>query len=69
MTSYDKTSKMMTVGEVARLFNVHTSTVRRWSDKGLFKAYRAGLRSNRRFRRRDIAALYLERALQKYSEG
>ena len=60
---------MMTVSEVARLFNVHVSTVRRWSDKGLIKAYRTGPRRDRRFRRKDVAVFYMEKALREYSKS
>ncbi len=68
MGHYKRTSAMLTVSEMARLFNVHASTVRRWSDQGILKAYRIGARGDRRFRRSDVAVFYLERALQKYSE-
>ena len=57
---------MMTIGEVARLFNVHTNTVRRWSEQGILKAYRTGTRGDRRFRREDVAVFYLERAIKRH---
>ena len=66
MTHYKGIGTMLTTGEVARLFGVHTSTVRRWSERGLLKAYRVGPRGDRRFRREDVAVLYLERAVRKY---
>jgi excisionase family DNA binding protein len=59
-------STMLTTSEVARIFNVHTSTIRRWSEQGIIKSYRIGPRSERRFRREDVAVLYLDRAIQKY---
>ncbi len=59
-------STMLTTSEVARIFNVHASTIRRWSDQGIIKSYRIGPRSDRRFRREDVAVLYLDRAIQKY---
>ena len=59
---------MLTTGEVARIFNVHASTIRRWSDQGLIKSYRIGPRAERRFRREDVAVLYLNRAIQKLLE-
>ena len=46
--------KLMTVKEVAELFNVHPNTVRQWSDQGLLKSYRIGPRGDRRFRQEDI---------------
>jgi len=51
---YRQISAMLTTGEVANLFKVHPSTVRRWNDKGLIKAYRIGPRGERRFIRKDI---------------
>jgi excisionase family DNA binding protein len=51
---------MLTVGDVARLLNVHINTVRRWSNQGILKAYRIGSRGDRRFRREDIASFFAE---------
>jgi excisionase family DNA binding protein len=42
------------VREVARLLNIHTDTVRRWSDLGILRAYRIGIRGDRRFKGEDI---------------
>ena len=70
--SEEKISDMLTTGQVARLLNVHTSTVRRWSEQGVIKAYRIGPRASRKFLRRDVALLFLERALknsQKTGDG
>ncbi len=60
---------MLTTGDMARLFSVHGSTVRRWSNQGIIKAYRIGPRGERRFRREDVAALLLERAARRYLEA
>ena len=46
---------MLTVREVAQLLHIHTNTVRRWSDRGIIKAYRITSRGDRRFRREDIS--------------
>jgi excisionase family DNA binding protein len=62
-------STMLTTGEVARIFNVHTSTIRRWSERGKIKSYRTGTRGERRFRREDVAVLYLDMAIQKLLKG
>ncbi len=62
-------STMLTTGEVARIFNVHVSTIGRWSQQGILKAYRTGPRGDRRFRREDVAVLYLDRAIHKYLKG
>jgi len=54
MTDYRNISPMLTTREVARLLNVHINTVRRWSNRGIIKAYRVGPRSDRRFREEDV---------------
>ena len=46
---------LLTVREVARLLHIHGNTVRRWSDRGIIRAYRITRRGDRRFRREDIA--------------
>ena len=45
---------MLTVREVAELLHIHTNTVRRWSDRGIIKAYRITSRGDRRFKLDDI---------------
>ena len=52
---YDLNSKiMLTVGDVGHLLGVHANTVRRWTKKGILKAYRITPRGDRRFRREEI---------------
>jgi excisionase family DNA binding protein len=46
---------MLTVREVADLLHIHANTVRRWSDRGVLRAYRIAQRGDRRFRREDVA--------------
>jgi excisionase family DNA binding protein len=57
---------MMTIGEVARIFNVHPSTIRRWCEDGKLKAYRSGPRGRREFSKEDVAVAYLEWSIRKY---
>jgi excisionase family DNA binding protein len=59
-------STMLTASEVARIFNVHVSTIRRWGRQGIIRSYPLGPRGRRGFRREDVAVLYLDRAIQKY---
>lgn len=66
MTNYQKIRSMLTTGEAACLFHVHASTVRRWNNRGILKAYRIGPRAERRYRREDVAVLLLDRAMRKY---
>jgi len=51
---------MLTVREVAELLHIHSNTVRRWSDRGIIKAYRITNRGDRRFRREDITHFLTE---------
>ena len=62
-------STMLITSDVARIFNVHTSTIRRWSEQGIIKSYRIGPRGDRRYRREDVAVAYLDRAIRKYLKG
>jgi excisionase family DNA binding protein len=55
---------MLTPREVSRMLGVHVNTVRRWSDKGILRAYHIGPRGDRRFRRQGI-----DNFLLKKSEG
>ncbi len=48
-------NRMLTATEVAHLLNIHTNTVRRWSDRGILKPYRIGPRGDRRFDKEDLA--------------
>ncbi len=49
--------KMLTVKEVSKMLHVHSNTLRRWSDRGIIKAYRIGPRGDRRFKVADILSL------------
>lgn len=48
---------LLSTAQVARLLNIHTNTVRRWSNIRLIPSYRIGSRGDRRFRRDDIEYL------------
>lgn len=60
---------MLTTGEVARILNVHPSTVRRWNNRKLLKGYRIGPRAERRYRREDIELFLRERFTSPLSGG
>ena len=60
MVNHDRLSPLLTVREVARLLHIHSNTVRRWSDRGLIRAYRISRRGDRRFKREDIARFLAE---------
>lgn len=59
-------SKMLTTRDVARIFNVHPTTIRRWCSQGKIKSYRTGSGVNFQFKREDIAVAYLERSIHSY---
>ena len=54
---------MLMVNDVAHLLNVHVSTVRRWSNKGILKVYRIGPRGDRRFQEEDITKFLFSTAV------
>ena len=51
---------MLTITEVSLLLNVHPNTLRRWSDNGIIKVYRIGLRGDRRFKQDDVNSFLAE---------
>ena len=60
MGNHEGINPMLTIGDVARLLNVHINTVRRWSNQGILKTYRIGSRGDRRFEREDITDFLLK---------
>lgn len=50
-------ASMLTVGEVARMLDIHENTARRWSNRGILKAYRFGIRGERRFIKAEVEAV------------
>ncbi len=55
----DGMPELLTVSEVAAWLKVHPNTVRRWSQRGLIKAYRVGPRRDRRFDRTEVEQLLI----------
>jgi excisionase family DNA binding protein len=47
----------LSTGDVAKLLNIHTNTVRRWNRSGLLKSFRIGPRGDRRFKREEVEKL------------
>jgi len=60
MVNDNQMDPMLTVREVAQLLHIHSNTVRRWSDRGIIRAYHITRRGDRRFRRGDIARFLAE---------
>jgi len=57
MANDDKIASMLTAKEVGQLLNLHPTTVKRWSDRGLIRAYRISYRGDRRYKREDVTHL------------
>ena len=52
--------ELLTITQVAKILNVHPTTLRRWDKKGKLKAIRVGTRrgvGERRYHREDIIKL------------
>jgi excisionase family DNA binding protein len=64
----EQMGNMLTVQEVARLLHIHPNTLRRWSNRGLIKAYRITPRGDRRFRREEILD-FLAKLNANYGDG
>jgi len=56
MVSVSEEDRFLTASEAAKTLNVHINTVRRWSNRGILKAYRIGPRGDRRFDKKDIVS-------------
>ena len=60
MIAGNQLGPLLTVREVAQLLHIHSNTVRRWSDRGIIRAYRISHRGDRRFKREDIIRFLAE---------
>jgi len=49
-----KENKLLSIGQVAKIFGVHEDTLRNWERKGLIKPLRIGARLDRKYRPKDI---------------
>ena len=45
---------ILTIGEVATLFRVKTTTIQRWTNTGRLECFRINSRGDRRFRKEEI---------------
>lgn len=51
--------EILTIQEVAEIFNISIQTLRRWDNAGLLKAFRASPTQQRRYKKEDVIK-YLE---------
>ncbi|MBM3156396.1 MAG: helix-turn-helix domain-containing protein [Chloroflexi bacterium] len=56
----EEMTPMLTIGKACQILYVHCNTLRRWTERGLIRAYRVGPRGDRRYRREDVDALLAE---------
>ena len=62
MARVQRSNVMLTARDVSSLLSVDINTVRRWTNKGILKAYRIGPRGDRRFLQEDIARFLFEKS-------
>ena len=55
MTVRERARDMLSPCDVARLLHLHINTVRRWSNRGIIKTQRVGIRGDRVYSWEDIA--------------
>lgn len=48
---------LMTIGQVAEIFNIHQDTLRNWEKKGILVPLRVGPRKDRKYRKADIETI------------
>jgi excisionase family DNA binding protein len=48
---------LLTTSQAAKILNVHTNTIRRWSDSKILITFRIGSRGDRRYRIKDVMHL------------
>ena len=56
---------LLSTSGAACCLGVHSSTVRRWQKKGLFRSYTGGIRRNLGFRQSDILNFFVLNAFDK----
>jgi len=49
--------ELLSIGQVAEIFNIHPDTLRNWEKQGILVPLRVGTRSDRKYRPQDIVAI------------
>jgi len=50
----DQMLEILTLQRACRILNCHPNTLRKWDNKGIFKAMRFGTRRDRRYQKEEI---------------
>lgn len=59
---------MLTINDVARIFNVPPATIQQWCEQGKIKDYPDETKSDPVFRHEDVAVAYLDKSIQENLE-
>jgi type I restriction enzyme M protein len=65
MTKTPDEKKLLSIGEVAKLFGINKDTLRNWEDKGLVAPLRVGTRGDRKYRPSDLEKIMGDKSIVK----
>ncbi|HWA32310.1 MAG TPA: type I restriction-modification system subunit M [Candidatus Paceibacterota bacterium] len=65
MVKNTKEGKLLSIGQVAKLFGVHRDTLRNWEEKGIVKPLKIGSRGDRKYRPEDIERIANDKSIVK----
>ena len=57
--------KLLSIGEVAKMFGLHRDTLRNWEEKGILKPLRVGSRRDRKYRPEDLEKIMQDKSIVK----
>lgn len=61
----NKKSKLLSIGQVAKIFGIHQDTLRNWEKKGLITPLRVGPRKDRKYKPEDIERIANDKSIVK----
>ncbi|MCR4311175.1 MAG: type I restriction-modification system subunit M [Candidatus Taylorbacteria bacterium] len=65
MKKISEEKKLLSIGEVAKLFGINRDTLRNWEDKGIITPLRVGPRKDRKYRPEDIEKIAGDKSIVK----
>lgn len=65
MTNFKENNKLLSIGEVAKIFGINKDTLRNWEDKGIIAPLRIGPRGDRKYRPEDIEKISNDKSIVK----